>query len=945
MPLAQGVELCLIALWLSCAVGEPDDIREYFARATSYVRTHRELWTMGLKPRRVCVLLVSLCVSFCALPFQARGGSNPVPQVNPIVPSSVAPGGPAFSITLIGTGFVSTSVVNWNGGALTTHFVSATKLTADVPAANIASPGSAWITVTNPAPGGGTSLPAFLRIAAPTSSPSFVSYAQSTIFGGQGIGVPFIGDFNNDGKLDLAFGADTATDLVEADQKLFACIELGNGDGSFQSPACTPGNVSAIGDFNGDGKLDVVALNYNDGTNSVSVYLGNGDGTLQSPIKSPAGTGPLSVNVGDVNGDGKLDLIVRNQPLSGGNNFISILIGNGDGTFQAPVQYSPSPATFLQSMLVGDFNRDGNIDIVFTDGGSQHPAIYFAAGNGDGSFQPAVVAHALTPNEPTNLVTAADLHGTGTLDLVGTENPPNDSLNAIFSGNGDGTFQAPVEYSFGNIFGDNGAAVDDVNADGKLDLVIFQGATTAPPPTPSYISTVGYQLGNGNGTFQTPVDLTTPTPPPISVGVVTGDFNGDGKVDMAVVLYDNSGPPYEASLQIYLQGAVPVITVSPAALAFTGQAVNTTSPAQIIKVANTGTTALTVSGATISGANANQFGQTSTCGATLAAGASCQVSVTFAPTSVGTFTASVSIADSAIGTPQTVALSGSTSGAGGAVSPISIAFASQYVGTTGLPQTVTVTNGGNTTLTISNVAANPNDFGVLNSCGSSLAAGASCSIGVFFDPTTSGTRTGTLTIADNAVGSPFTVALSGKGEDFSLAAGSSSATVSAGQTANYTLSVAPVGGFAQSVALTCGGGPAASTCTVSPSTISLSGAAAKTAMVTVTTVSQGLTLPFGSGWPTATRYRLPPLTLELAGTLLLMVLAMLLLRERLRWAPVFALAVVVCLGMTLTSCGGGSGGGGGTNPQAGTYTVTVTGNFTSGSTTLTHAAKLTLVVQ
>jgi hypothetical protein len=129
--------------------------------------------------------------------------------------------------------------------------------------------------------------------------------------------------------------------------------------------------------------------------------------------------------------------------------------------------------------------------------------------------------------------------------------------------------------------------------------------------------------------------------------------------------------------------------------------------------------------------------------------------------------------------------------------------------------------------------------------------------------------------------------------------------------------------------------------------ISLSGAAAKTAMVTVTTVSQGLTLPFGSGWPTATRYRLSPLTLELAGTLLLMVLAMLLVRERrLRWAPAFALAVVVCLGMTLTSCGGGSGGGGGSvNPQAGTYTVTVTGNFSSGSTTLTHAAKLTLVVQ
>ena len=896
--------------------------------------------------RRVRILLTFFCVSFCALPFQARGASNPVPQINPIVPSSVAPGGPAFSVTLIGTGFVSTSVVNWNGGVLTTHFVSATRVTADVPAANIATPGSAWITVTNPAPGGGTSLPAFLRIANPTSIPSFVSYTQSTIFGGQGVGMPFIGDFNNDGKVDLAFSADTATDLVEADQKFFACIELGNGDGSFQSPVCTPGGVNAVGDFNGDGKLDVVALPYAGATNSVSVFLGNGDGTLGAPINSAAGTDPVSVNVADVNGDGKLDLIVRNQPLNGGNNFISILIGNGDGTFQTPIQYSPSPATFLQSMLVGDFNRDGNIDIVFTDAGSQNPAIYFVAGNGDGSFQPAVVARALTPNEPTNLITFADLHGTGTLDLVGSENPPSGSLTAIFSGNGDGTFQAPVEYSFGNIFGDTGAAVDDVNADGKLDLAIDQGVTAGTASAPTYISTIGYQLGNGNGTFQAPVALTTPVAPPIPVGIVTGDFNGDGKVDMAVVMYDNSGPPYTTSLLIYLQGAPPVVSVSPAALTFTGQAVNTTSAAQTIKITNTGTTALTLSGATISGANANQFAQTSTCGATLAAGVSCQVSVTFAPTSVGSFTASVSIADSAVGSPQTVALNGSTSGAGSAVSPSTITFPSQYVGTTGLPQTVTVTNSGNSALTISNVATSTSDFAVLNSCGSSLAAGASCSIGVFFDPTASGARTGTLTITDSAVGSPSTVALTGNGEDFSLAAGAGgSATVSAGQTANYMVSVAPAGGFAQSVSLSCSGAPTGAACTVTPSMVTV-GASGANVAVAVTTTARSTVVPLEVG------NRQMRMMLLMAGASLFWMLVMLRRRfagsqTRFRLAPALGMVSLAFLAMMLTSCGGGSngGGGGGSGTQPGNYTITVKGNFSGGSANLSHATNLTLVVQ
>jgi hypothetical protein len=174
-----------------------------------------------------------------------------------------------------------------------------------------------------------------------------------------------------------------------------------------------------------------------------------------------------------------------------------------------------------------------------------------------------------------------------------------------------------------------------------------------------------------------------------------------------------------------------------------------------------------------------------------------------------------------------------------------------------------------------------------------------------------------------------------------------SATVTAGQTATYSIAVAPAGGFAASVVLSCNGGPAGSACAVSPSTISLSGAAAQTAMVTVTTAAHGWLQPFRGGWPREMRHRKTPMFLAMAAVFLMVVASQFLRREQnLVWIRVIGFAALVTLGLTLTSCGGGSGsGGGGTNPQAGTYTVTVTGNFSSGATTLTHAAKLTLVVQ
>ena len=385
--------------------------------------------------------------------------------------------------------------------------------------------------------------------------------------------------------------------------------------------------------------------------------------------------------------------------------------------------------------------------------------------------------------------------------------------------------------------------------------------------------------------------------------------------------------------------------LSPNALTFAAQALGTTSAPQIVTLTNTGGKLLSLTQITASG----DFAETNTCATSLAAGSSCQISVTFTPTATGSRVGAVTITDNAQGSPQTVSLVGSGVAPAAIVSPTSLTFPSQYVGTAGLNQNVQLTNNGNATLTITSVVASPtSDFSQLSTCGNALAAGAGCSIGVFFDPSVSGTRSGTLTITDNAPTSPQVVTLTGTGQDFSMAAsGSSTATVAPGQTANYTVAVAPGGGFNQTVALSCSGAPALSTCSLSPSSVTLKGSAAAVKVaVTTMGVSAGLTQPFGSPllWNGTFSWLAFSATLAVA----MLLISSKQFRERrpqIRYG--LALLCLLSIGVAMSACGGGSSGnsGGGGGTLAGTYDLAITGTFTSGPTTLTHATKLTLVVQ
>jgi hypothetical protein len=431
---------------------------------------------------------------------------------------------------------------------------------------------------------------------------------------------------------------------------------------------------------------------------------------------------------------------------------------------------------------------------------------------------------------------------------------------------------------------------------------------------------------------------------------VTFTPGGAGTRTGNVVIVNNNNS--SSSLKVPLNGmgfvGPPAVSLSPSTLVFGAQGAGTSSAPQAVNLTNSGNSALNIQTVAVGGSSDFVVGSGTTCtnGSSVAINGSCTIQVIFTPATSGQKSATLMITDNAPGSPRQISLTGTSSSAALSLSPTSVSFPAQFVGTSGLPQTLTVTNTGSVILTITAATASAADFGVLSNCTNPVAPGLNCTIGVFFSPTAGGTRTGTLKITDNAGNSPQTVALTGSGLDFSMTPGAASATVTAGQTATYSIAVAPTGGFAASVALSCSGGPAGSACAVSPSTIALSGSSATMATVTVTTPAHGAVPPLGNGWPRGMRVRQVKLTVGMIVILLVAALLSLRRREqRFRWASQFALAVLVCLGMTLTSCGGGSGGGGGTNPQAGTYTITVTGNFSSGSTTLTHAAKLTLVVQ
>jgi hypothetical protein len=247
---------------------------------------------------------------------------------------------------------------------------------------------------------------------------------------------------------------------------------------------------------------------------------------------------------------------------------------------------------------------------------------------------------------------------------------------------------------------------------------------------------------------------------------VTFDPTTSGSRSASVSITDNAtGSPQ--SLSLSGTGTTVAAGLSPTSLAFGSEAVSTASGTLTATLTNSGTAALSLSSIALAGANPGDFAETNTCGSSVAAGGSCTISVTFDPTTSGSRSASVSITDNATGSPQSLSLSGTGTAAAASLSPTSLSFGSQPIAITSSAQTVTLTNGGTTALSISSLTitgTNAADFAeVADTCGSSVAAGANCTIGVAFTPSISSPETASITVADNVTGSPQTVGLSGSG--------------------------------------------------------------------------------------------------------------------------------------------------------------------------------------
>ena len=208
----------------------------------------------------------------------------------------------------------------------------------------------------------------------------------------------------------------------------------------------------------------------------------------------------------------------------------------------------------------------------------------------------------------------------------------------------------------------------------------------------------------------------------------------------------------------------PTLQLAPASLSFGVIVVGTTSAAQVEKLTNTGSSQLAISGVTITGSDAADFDQDTTCGSILDAGANCTLNVAFTPSALGQRNATINITDDGAGSPQVLSLNGlgGDSGPNATVSPTSLNFGSQVTDTTSAAQSITLSNYGTATLTITGITVSAN-FSQTNTCNSTLASGASCTISVTFTPGNTGSLNGTLSFADSAADSPQTVSLSGTG--------------------------------------------------------------------------------------------------------------------------------------------------------------------------------------
>jgi hypothetical protein len=552
---------------------------------------------------------------------------NPVPLVNqPLVPGAVAPGGPEFTLTVNGTGFAPGATVDWNGSPRTTSFVSGKQLTATINAADIAGAGTASVTVVNPIPGGGASNVVFLPITNATPS---VTFNRTDFIAGSSPASVVVGDFTGDGTLDLVLG--------DYEFAPYVTVLLGDGTGKFTATTSPPNGeyptyALAVGDFNGDGKLDLAVL---ENQKFVNILLGVGDGTFTAIAQPLPPEGfPISIAVGDFNGDGKLDLAVANTGVDVyGSNTVTILLGNGDGTFTATAQ-SPTTGNNPGSMAVGDFNGDGNLDLAVVNTCGNGPpncpsgtpgTVTILMGDGNGGFTAAASSPATTPNP--GAVAAGDFNGDGRLDLAVTFwNAPNNGVSVLLQ-SPDMTISKTHTGNFTVLRGDTYTITATNSGSAATNGTVTVTDTLPAGLTATAMAGAGWDcsgssfpvVGNGSGSVScTRSDALAAgaSYPSITLTVNVGNSAVGGVTNTATVSGGGEGNTSNNTATDPTTIIIPTAGFSPASLIFPAQLVGAASAAQTVTLTNGGNTTLNIFGYTTSG----DFAQTNTCGSSVAAG-------------------------------------------------------------------------------------------------------------------------------------------------------------------------------------------------------------------------------------------------------------------------------------------------------------------------------------
>jgi hypothetical protein len=518
--------------------------------------------------------------------------------------------------------------------------------------------------------------------------------------------------------------------------------------------------------------------------------------------------------------------------------------------------------------------------------------------------------------------------------------------------------------NFGGSLADSGNGIA-VDSSGKDPLCIsgpcayVTGSTVSPDFLLSPVAIFQPQFGGGNAdAFVTKIDSTGAT---LQYASYLGGTDTDTGYGIAV---DATGAAYVAgqtcSLDLPLANPVQAapggncdafvskveilhgLELNPAGLVFTGQSLNTTSQPQVVMLTN-GDVAQTIMSVAVAGTNAADFAETNNCGSSLAPGAQCTISVTFKPQAAGIRKAQVDVACPTCGSTgitYALNLTGTTSTL--TLSAANLAFGNQQLGVAGTPQSITATNEGTVPLTFSSIVAS-GDFSETDNCTKApLQPTTNCIINVTYTPTTAGSSVGALTLTDNAPGSPQVVLLTGTGfgqqSDFTFSAAPTSAAVPAGKSAQFNLTISPVGGFAQPITLSCSGLPKAASCSsTTANPVTPSGPTTVTVIV-----STGLRTFVPAGRPMGVQ---PPRAVSIGNSGWLALLAALVLgatalfgiRGRRAAAMLVLVVVMICVS---ASCNGGGHAGAPSGTPAGTYQIGITG--TAG--VISHTAPVTLQV-